>query len=159
MTVMQEKLRGAQLPSSPRLQLLGNGNSAMPYVLLYPNDARLPAWPQPIHCLQCEAGCQYSFCQGISAVIPDSKRAGSAELFLFKKKKWEDLCTPAVRTVGSTWSQARQGAQLHLWVWFQKSHFLWSLQENLAGHLVSSRKKNKTSISGTMFALLGKRTA
>lgn len=81
MAAMQEKLHGAQLPPSLRLTLLGSGNSTMPYVLLHPKDARLPAWPQPIHWPQREAGCQDSFCQGISAVIPDSKRAGSAELF------------------------------------------------------------------------------
>lgn len=109
MTVMQEKLHGAQLPSSLTLKLLGSGNSAMPYVLLYPKDARLPAWPQPIHWSQREAGCQDSFCQGISAVIPDSKRASSAELFLLKKKNvgrpmhtgcedsWEHLVTGQAR--------------------------------------------------------------
>lgn len=43
MTAMQEKLHGAQLPSSLRLTLLGSGNSAMPYVILNPKDARLPA--------------------------------------------------------------------------------------------------------------------
>lgn len=79
----------------------------MPYVSLYPKDARLPAWVQPIFWPRCEAGCQDPFCQGMSAVIPDIETVSSAELFLFVGGKWEDLCTLALRTVGSTWSQAR----------------------------------------------------